>query len=168
MSYRQGDPVSSGCWCHGRLSVGWYRQTILNSPSLRLIGAQSWTAARWLVRMNAAILNLSVFVIIHVWMLHNLWRWPSICSSNDLAAEYTKFYLMARFVVFQRLIPLFSVWEGGINLYSRSHFNNTCAFCGKKWWLMFWKHWLVNHLPVNYAYNCSIDRGVPVNSHCVN
>ena len=25
---------------------------------------------------------------------------------------------------------------------------------------------LANHLPVNNAYRCTIDRGVPVNSHC--
>ena len=29
------------------------------------------------------------------------------------------------------------------------------------------KHWLANHLPVNKAYTCTIERGVPVNSHCV-
>ena len=52
--------------------------------------------------MNAAILSVSVFVI--MWLLHNLQRLPSICSSNVLVAEYTKFYLMARLEVFQRLI----------------------------------------------------------------
>ena len=29
------------------------------------------------------------------------------------------------------------------------------------------KHRLANHIPVNNAYKCTIDRGVPVNSHCV-
>ena len=40
----------------------------------------------------------------------NLRRQPSICSSNVLAAGCTKLYLIARFVVFQRLIPLFPLY----------------------------------------------------------
>ena len=108
--------------------------------------------------MNAAILSV----------MHNLRRQPSICSSNVLAVEeYIKFYLVARFDVFQRFIPLFKLREGGTSLYYRSHFNNTCAFCWEDGGVMCEKHLLANHLLVNNAYKCTIDRDVPVNSHCV-
>ena len=79
---------------------------------------------------------------------------------------YTKCYLMVRFEVFQRLIPLFPLREGGTSLYSHNLFNNTCVFCWEYGGVMCGKHWLANHLPVNNADKCTIDRGVPVNSHC--
>ena len=52
MSYWQGQPVSSGCWCHMPISVGWL-ETILNiptfgwlrrSPELRLLDLPDWIA----------------------------------------------------------------------------------------------------------------------------
>ena len=111
MSFWQHNPVSSGCSCHRILSV-WVIIDGLNSPNfgwlgrspeLQLLGLPKWMQPYW--------------VWAYLWL--NEWC-TSICSSNVLAEEYTKFYLMARFEVFQRLIPLFPLREGCTSLYSRS------------------------------------------------
>ena len=161
LCYWQGDPVSRGCSCHRILShlvsvwvmnspnFGWLGR----SPELRLLGLPEWMQPYW------------------AYLWSNGWCTTFgdsflLAAATFLLQSITKFYLMARFEVFQRLIPLFPPREGGTSLYSCSHFNNTCAFCWEDGGVMCGKHWLANHLPVNNAYKCTIDRGVPVNSHC--
>ena len=122
-----------------------------------------------LIRPNECshyILSVRVFVI--KWVMHNLRRQPSICSSNVLAAEYTKFYwwLDLKFPNFLFHFSHFEKEAPGTSLYSRSHFIHTCAFCSEDGGPMCGKHWLADDPPVNNAYKCTFDRSVPVNSQC--
>ena len=167
MSYWQGHPVSSGCWCIiDRVTlqaVGVetsYWQGDSRGCSWRRI-LSVWVIIDGLNSPNFGWLGRSPELRLLEWM-QPYWAWTYLWSygwcttfgDSLLFAQqrsccrvaYTKFYSIARFIVFQRLIQLFPLWEGGTSFYSRSHFNNFCWEDGGVMWRS--TDWLIISLSI--------------------
>ena len=104
---------------------------------------------------NECSQSVSVFMIIK--LLHNLPRLPSICNSNVLATEYTKFYFVFHFSHFEKEAPAAIL---------AAILTTHVLFAGKMVaWCVRSTDWLITSLSITRI-NALMTGVSPVNSHC--